>query len=659
MTSPTKEQTQIINAAKGSDNILLITAFAGSGKTTTLQMIANALPNKKGLYLAYNRAILQDAKSRFPSNITCKTTHGLAYEYYAAQYRKKITNKLTARKVVRHLDIENMSMQENNVLVSASNINIAACAMRIVNNFCYSADQEVTYEHFSNYFLELLYNRYRKKVELEYDKKNFNTPKTFLEYYANYCTHIAIELWEAMIDQDSRVGITHDAYLKLYQLSKRRIKNIDFILIDESQDANPAVLDILNNQEARRIYVGDQYQQIYKWRGSVNAMNEIDGDKLYLTQSFRFGQKIADEGNKILSMLGEKQEIKPNLSIDSKVEKIDEGTQHTIICRTNFSILKKCIECYNLGRKVACIGGLKGTLKDFESGYYLWKGKIEKVKSPKVLLYQSWENLLEEAELTGDPEIRGIVNFIEEYEENTISAINNILSVVIHEENNADIILSTAHKAKGLEWPRVKIAGDFREPAKCSPDELNLWYVSVTRAIEVLDLTEVEKLFTTKEKKFLSIELVPSTAWFSNVRSIVTEHEWSRIKRAVYRRAGRRCEICNGYGSKWPVECHEIWDYDDDKKLQTLKGLIALCPSCHEVKHIGYASIRGRAEMARAHLCSVNNWSQEKAISYIEEQFRKWEERSMYEWHLDISFLKDEFGIDVQVHERKKDCIYF
>lgn len=39
-----------------------------------------------------------------------------------------------------------------------------------------------------------------------------------------------------------------------------------------------------------------------------------------------------------------------------------------------------------------------------------------------------------------------------------------------------------------------------------------------------------------------------------------------------------------------PVECHEVWDYDDDRKIQRLERRVALCPACHEVKHAGLAS---------------------------------------------------------------------
>ena len=89
--------------------------------------------------------------------------------------------------------------------------------------------------------------------------------------------------------------------------------------------------------------------------------------------------------------------------------------------------------------------------------------------------------------------------------------------------------------------------------------------------------------------KLLTIELVPSTCWFSNVRDHVSKSIWDKLRKATYRQSNYRCEICGDRGSKHPVECHEIWHYDDDKYIQTLTGLTALCPDCHRVKHIGLA----------------------------------------------------------------------
>lgn len=140
----------------------------------------------------------------------------------------------------------------------------------------------------------------------------------------------------------------------------------------------------------------------------------------------------------------------------------------------------------------------------------------------------------------------------------------------------------------------------------------------------------------------LTIELVPSTCWFTNLRSELKQSQWDKLRRKTYRNAHYRCEICGGKGDTHPVECHEIWHYDDEKHIQKLEGLIALCPACHEVKHIGLAGIKGRSKEAAAHLAFVNGWDIAQAKKYINQSFQKWEERSQHEWQLDITWLEQQ-----------------
>ena len=149
----------------------------------------------------------------------------------------------------------------------------------------------------------------------------------------------------------------------------------------------------------------------------------------------------------------------------------------------------------------------------------------------------------------------------------------------------------------------------------------------------------------------LSIELVPRTAWWSNVRSNVTRAEWEKCKRMVRARSGDRCEICGGRGRRWPVECHEVWDYDDDRQVQTLVDLIALCPSCHECKHIGRAEETGNGPRAWDHLMKVNGWSRERTMTYRDLVFKIWAIRSTTTWELDVSFLSL-LGIEPRVNDR-------
>lgn len=89
-------------------------------------------------------------------------------------------------------------------------------------------------------------------------------------------------------------------------------------------------------------------------------------------------------------------------------------------------------------------------------------------------------------------------------------------------------------------------------------------------------------------------------------------------------------------------------DYDDINHVQTLTDLIALCPSCHQVKHIGLAGLRGNGEAAEAHLVKVNGWTLERKSQYLGHVWHVWEERSQHQWELDLTFL-DQFNIKLKL----------
>lgn len=141
--------------------------------------------------------------------------------------------------------------------------------------------------------------------------------------------------------------------------------------------------------------------------------------------------------------------------------------------------------------------------------------------------------------------------------------------------------------------------------------------------------------------KMLSVELVPSTCWFSNVRDCVSRSTWDKLRRIIYKQANYRCEVCGDRGCKHPVECHEVWHYDDFNHIQTLESMKALCPSCHQVKHIGLAGLQGYGEKAKAHLAKINGWSRSQTDAYLETVWETWHKRSCFEWSLNLSWLQN------------------
>ena len=149
-----------------------------------------------------------------------------------------------------------------------------------------------------------------------------------------------------------------------------------------------------------------------------------------------------------------------------------------------------------------------------------------------------------------------------------------------------------------------------------------------------------------KSKPKLLVELVPTTCHYSNVRSTLTTQQWDKIRQLSYAAAGNVCEICGDTGKnqgyRHNVECHEIWEYDDENHIQKLAGLISLCPVCHQVKHIGRAIAMGKEQDCFKQMAKVNKWTTEQIQEHIVESFKLHKTRSKQKWGLDLSLLSEE-----------------
>jgi uncharacterized protein DUF5710 len=176
--------------------------------------------------------------------------------------------------------------------------------------------------------------------------------------------------------------------------------------------------------------------------------------------------------------------------------------------------------------------------------------------------------------------------------------------------------------------------------------DLAQWAPSIPESLPGEDRTFGQGLF---------VDLVPSTCWFTNVRSCVDPGQWDALRSMVYRRAGQRCEICGAPRGQDRdcLEAHERWEYDERSSAQTLRRLVALCWSCHRTTHYGFAEVSGTADEAMAHLRAINQWTRAEARAHIEAAYELWARRSAHPWHLDLSILTDA-GIRVREPDTSK-----
>ena len=151
---------------------------------------------------------------------------------------------------------------------------------------------------------------------------------------------------------------------------------------------------------------------------------------------------------------------------------------------------------------------------------------------------------------------------------------------------------------------------------------------------------------------YIRINLIPQTSWGMNLRAMMPKPEWKAfIKEHVYSSTGSRCLVCGERGPEWPVEADEIWKFDDNKRIQTLVGIVPLCPDCHSVRTCGFARAQGRENEVVKHLAWVERIGRKSAQFTINQAIMRWEQRSRKKWTIDISFMERHYGIPIQWNE--------
>lgn len=481
---PTDEQNSAIEIVQVNRRVKL-NAFAGCSKTTTLTMLA-AKMNIPSIYLAYNKAMADEARGKFPDWADVRTTHSLAF----ASFGRELADKLkrpngayqnvcgTGGEVARFFTIPDMMYIEGGITRRIRAAGIGRSVRETVNAFEYSADDRIGFKHVSRTAL----------------KDRGKVPEDFFKQYYQLVLAEANKLWKLRINPNSNVLCTHDTYLKLYQLSKPDLSQFHMIYLDEGQDTNECVLDIILRQEKSKIVVvGDTYQQIYQFRGSINAMEKLPFVTSGLTQSFRFGQEIADIANSVLSA---ELDVRTNLrgwdKIHSRaVNSFDANAWkgcYTLLYRTNMCLVLDAVQFLDEGKKVNLEIDVKDFIKLLESAMELKNSNLPGVKHEELLPYASWRDFSEEVADTSS-ELGRVHKIIAEGD------FDRVIGVLKTQKNlsNPDVILTTAHKSKGREWNIVVLAGDFPsnfndegEWVGLSDAERNLLYVAVTRAKRLL-----------------------------------------------------------------------------------------------------------------------------------------------------------------------------
>lgn len=492
-TTPSRTLTAEQSAIIASEGNLAINAVAGSGKTTTIIEYAAARPaTTRILYLAFNKSVKQEAIRKFAdrglTNVKIETAHSLAYRHIVAGSHYKVkTGAYKTHEIASILGLP-ASGDKHAEYIIANHIN------KFITYFC-NSDKEKVQD--LNYTVTIT------------DPKAQGFVRTFYAMIETGTRQLLAKM------KTGEIEITHDFYLKLFQLSNPQLP-YDYILFDEAQDASAAMLDVFLKQKATKVIVGDTHQQIYGWRHAVNSLAKTGFNTLQLSASFRFSQDIANLAMETLQWKEHLSEYKP-VTITGKGKHIKSKSKATI-ARTNLGLLLKAIEFITDNPKTKHIyfeGNINSyTYADDGASLYdvlnLYNLQHDRIRDQLIKTMNSLEELEEYIEKTEDLQLSMMVEIVKEYENEIPAIIKSLKDLHSGDEDRgkAEMIFSTVHRAKGMEYDTVYLVNDFitepriekqvaehknnKQPLDTSKlnEEINLLYVAVTRVKNELHIPE-------------------------------------------------------------------------------------------------------------------------------------------------------------------------
>ncbi|MGZ8525041.1 MAG: 3'-5' exonuclease [Chitinophagaceae bacterium] len=474
----TPEQVAVLS----TNSNLVINAVAGSGKTTTLIEYAKTRPaHSRILYLAFNKTVKTEAIQKFNaagiSNVKVETAHSLAFDHIVKHSPYQVVVGYKSHEWCDMLGIKTGDRHADFI--------IASHVSKFISYFCNNPGLKVP---------ELNY------ADVVTDAK----AKIFVN---NFYTVIERLTREALAKMDKGdIAVTHDFYLKKFQLS-HPVLSYDYILFDEGQDASAAMLDVFLKQDSIKIIVGDAHQQIYGWRYAINSLQQVDFPVYNLSNSFRFDDEVALVANKILAWKKRLHQT-PAVKIIGAGVVSDTLITKVTLGRTNLDLLLNAISQWQHGKlsKLYFEGNINSyTFADEGASLYdvlnLFNGKRDKIKDKLIAEMKSMKELEDYIEKTEDNSLSMIVEVVKEFGNKLPGLISELKQHHTATKEEAEMIFSTVHRCKGMEYDEVTLLNDFINEEKLGKfiaqyggdkmneadknrlaEEVNILYVAATRA---------------------------------------------------------------------------------------------------------------------------------------------------------------------------------
>lgn len=519
---PSVYQERFYSFTKTGKGNAVISSVAGSGKTTTIVESLKFVPRfSKVIFLAFNKAIVEELKSRIPRGVDIKTFHSLGCGSVQRVYAGL---KLNDKKFYKYSD-KHLKKYLNENFDKKTQVKVFSEYREFVNCMRNNAIIIPRNEALTPSLQRKLLN---EVAEIESSNFNFEFVTSDEDYLR------AIKLLHDMNQDKEEFDFTDMIY---YPLIDKNIQvnmfKYDLVIVDECQDMNltqQKLFDLILKPKGRFVAVGDKRQAIYGFAGSDTKSFEKLSQRentsiLLLSICYRCHKNIIRYAKGFIPEIEFNPTIGEGIIRDGLESEIQYGDMvlgrlNKTLIKLFFSLVKQKKKCYIKGKDIGeglikfIMKSKANSVKEFTSFVNKESDKLKEKIYEKIGYVIEYEFLKKMPEFVFFSEkVDCIMELYNNYSSELKTKSFQLLSDKIYDifkDEGEGILLSTVHKAKGLENERVFIADGYNFPSQFSTEpwqldqELNLYYVAITRAKS--ELVFLEDIFMRKIYRYLLLK---------------------------------------------------------------------------------------------------------------------------------------------------------
>jgi superfamily I DNA/RNA helicase len=431
---------------------LVVEALAGSGKTSTIvEALTHIFEDESALFCAFNKSIATELKPRVPDGVMVSTLHSLGLRTLTAAHGRRELKQYYVSDMAREIFGRERRHSE----------------ARTATTKLVSAAKSVCCELPDHDRLDAIADAFGLDIKPEVRNRVIAAAKRILVNCA---------------DAPSTAPIDFDDMVWLPIVQQLQPRTYDWLFVDETQDLNAVQLSLVQVACGGRVVaVGDRRQAIY----------------LPLSITYRCPLAVVAEAQAIVPEIEAAPNAIEGSVITSSYEQLKRGAQpgDYVISRTNAPLLSLCfgwlragvravikgrdigqgLETWIKGTNATDVQTLRRCIDAWEQGECRRLAEAER-DSSHVVDKAACLRVLCEADGQGDPTIYDV-----------LARISKLFG---DGSERGAIVLSSTHRAKGLEADRVWLLRD----TYCQwpgDEESNLLYVGITRSKK--DLIYCEK----------------------------------------------------------------------------------------------------------------------------------------------------------------------